>query len=165
MKNIIFVLVMFVTISSCKEETFKYYSFDIYPVKEINSGIWIEIDFLANEKLSFQIFSRRILDGYSDFEVLNMTTCNFNSNKDFIINSDTIKAGENLLKKLDNNMISFKQHIGEYGNKYNWYYLIIKSTENSKLNLPSDYYQFNFEGKTENGYEIKDSLIVKYNNL
>jgi hypothetical protein len=160
------VLISFMLLSSCgKDETFKYYSFDIYPIKDINnSGTWIETDFLSNEKLSFQINSLRILEEYHDFEALDIPICRFYSDKDLIINSDTVRAGENLLKKINDDMISFKQHIGEYGKEYSWYYLIIKSTAHSKLNISNGYYQFNFEGKTVNGYEINDSLIVKYNN-
>jgi hypothetical protein len=164
--RILFALIIFAIFSSCKkEETFKYYSFDIFAIVDINnSGTWIETDFLTNEKLSFQLNSLRILEEYHDFEALNMTVCSFYSDKDFIVNSDTIRAGENLLKKLDSDMFSFNQHIGEYGKEYSWYYLLIKSTENRKINMPNAYYQFNFEGKSKNGYEIKDSLIVKYSN-
>jgi hypothetical protein len=167
MKSIFILISIFLAILlSCKKkETFKYYSFDFYPVIEIrNSGTWIETDFLSDEKLSFQINSLRILEEYHDFEALNMNDCRFYSDKDFIINSDTIKAGENLLKRIDSEMISFKQHIGEYGKEYSWYYLIIKSTEYNKLNISSDYYQFNLEGTTEHGYIFKDSLMIKYNN-
>jgi len=167
MKNIfLLVFILFSLLFSCKEkETFKYYSFDFYPVKEVNNtGTWIETDFLLDEKLSFQINSLRILEEYHDFEALNINDCRFYSNKDFIINSDTIRAGENLLKSIDGEMISFKQHIGEHGKEYSWYYLIIKSSENIKLNILSDYYQFNIEGTTEQGYTFKDSLMIKYNN-
>jgi hypothetical protein len=82
------------------------------------------------------------------------------SNKNFIVNSDTIKAGENILNRINGEMISFEQQ----DNALICYYLVIQSTSNNRLNIKSDYYQFNFEGKTNMGFEIKDSLIVKYIN-
>ncbi len=163
MKRFALVIMIFgVFFLSCKnEKTFKYYMFDFYPIKEINnSGTWIKTDFLSNEKISFQINSFRILEEYHDFEPLDISICNLYSNKDFIVNSDTIKAGENILNRINGEMISFKQQ----DNALICYYLVIQSTSNNRLNIKSDYYQFNFEGKTNMGFEIKDSLIVKYIN-
>ncbi len=160
---ICFTFLIFLMIS-CKKETFKYYSFNFYPVEEINnSGSWVETDFLSSGFLSFRLNSLRILEEFHDFEEINISTCNFYSDKDFIVNSDTIKSGENLLSKLDQEMIFFERHIGGQGAEYSWYYLIIKSTDSKKINILSDYYQFNIKGYTENGYEINDSLLVKYN--
>lgn len=155
-----------ITTLSCKEnETFKYYSYDFYPIEEVNnSGFWKETDFFSGDTLAFQLNSLRILEEYHDFEPINISTCNLIIDKTFIINNDTISTGENLLNELDSEMISFSQHIGEYGKEYNWYYLTIKSTDSKKINLPSDYYQFNIRGKTIGEYEFNDSILVKYNN-
>jgi hypothetical protein len=113
------ILLVFVMVSSCNKETFKYYSFDIYPVKEVNnSGTWIETDFLSDEILSFQLNSLRILEEFHDFEAINISSCNFYADKNLIINTDTIWAGENLLKRLDSDLLFFAQHIGEFGTEY-----------------------------------------------
>ena len=164
-RNVFSFIVLTFMMLSCKEkETFKYYSFDFYPIEEVNnSETWIETDFLSGEKLAFQLNSLRILEEYHDFEPIEISTCNLFMDKSFIVNNDTIKAGENLLNELDNEMISFSQHIGEYGKEYNWYYLTIKSTDSKKINLPSNYYQFCIRGRTVGGYEFNDSILVKYN--
>jgi hypothetical protein len=157
-----FILLFCALFSSCKEEeTFKYYSFDIYPVEEIGqTGTFIKTDFLSNEKILFQINSYRVLDEYYDNEPLIFSSCKLYSNKDFIVNSDTIKPGENILSRINSDMISFQQQ--EKAMIY--YTLLITSIPQYQINIASDYYQFNFEGITEKGFEFKDSLIVKYTN-
>ncbi len=163
--SIYFIFLTFIIVSCKEKETFKYYKFNFLSIKETNnSETWIETDFLSDGLLAFQLISLRILEEYSDYEPIETTTCNLYIDKNFVVNNDTIKAGENLLNKLDNEMISFSRHIGKYGKKYDWYYLTIKSTNSKQINLQNDYYQFYIEGRTSKGYEFNDSILVKYNN-
>lgn len=158
----ILIILLCTLFASCKkDDTFKYYSFDIFPVNEINQfGTYIRTDFLSDEKLIFQISSLTVSADYYDFEPIIFSSCKLYCNKDFMVNSDTIEPGENILTRINSNMISFKQQ-----DKAKMYYnLLIRSIVSNQINIPTDYYQFNFEGVTENGFEFKDSLIVKYTN-
>ncbi|MDX9892454.1 MAG: hypothetical protein RBS29_08170 [Bacteroidales bacterium] len=163
MKRFPILLILLGTLfATCKkDDTFKYYSFDIFPVEEIgHTGTFIKTDFLSNEKLIFQISSLTVSGDYYDFEPIIFSSCKLYCNKDFMVNSDTIKPGENILTGINCNMISFKQQ-----DKTKMYYnLLIRSFVNNQITIPTDYYQFNFEGVTKNGFEFKDSLIVKYRN-
>lgn len=165
MRKVICLIFIALIIASCEEkETFKYYSFDFHPVVEVNnSDTWIETDFISGETLAFQLNSYRILEEFHDFEAIKFSTLELVMDKDFIINSDTIKSGENLLLNLDNDLISFSQRYKK-DVEYNWYYLIIKRTDTKRINLASGYYQFNINGYTEHNYEISDSILIKYNN-
>ena len=157
-------ILVFMLVACTETETFQYYSFDFYPVEDMNnSGTWIETDFLSGDTLAFQLNSLRILEEYHDFEPIDISTCNLIMDKAFITNCDTINPGDNLLTELDNAMISFSQHIGEYGKEYSWYYLIISSTELKQIKLPDDFYQFNINGETTGGYTFNDSIFVRYN--
>lgn len=150
--------------SACEETgTFKYYNFDFYPIKEYkNSGIWSETRFISGDTIAFQLNSFKIMKEFHDFEPIKISTCKLFTNKNFIVNEDTIKPGTNLLNRLNSDMISFSLDNGN--SRYDWYYLIIKSTKSAKLNLSNGYYQFHFIGETKNGFEINDSLLVKCNN-
>lgn len=163
--KIIGIAIAFILVG-CTDDTIDAYHYDFYSIFK-DKYYWLESSFISGDTVAFRLDSYKQLKCYNEYEQVVDNSISLICDKDILIGNDTILKNENLFKEIpliDKEMVSFERQIYLNNQPDNFYHLIIHSTKSNKLILDDGYYKFKISAKTVNGYNINDSVLIKYYN-
>lgn len=157
-------LFILILLGSCKDKNkVKSYNYDLNSVIEKqyqDKKWWEDSKFLSGDTIAIKITSYREYENHNEFEDIEQSSIVLTSNKNFLLNADTIFSTENIIShiyEIDNTSIITQTDADE-----SYYYLIIRNTIKVNFKLDNGNYVFSLTAQTKNGYNINDSILIDY---
>lgn len=155
--TILIVQLLFVACDKCEDES-KRFNPELFPTERKTYYDWDRLSEVTGDTIFFGVGTEYFkCEATIGQEELLSTESEFISNRDFILNSDTIFAGQNLLEEeLLEPYVRISKDEDAFFNPPQY----IITIQKNNLSLEG-YFTFMFRGVTVSGVEIIDSTIVK----
>ncbi len=167
MKNIFYLILIIITLSSCLKEP-EFYHSRLYPVSKSgeNWTTWENNEIFDDAPISFRLESRidfkdheSICEG--QFEPINFGTTFLTSDKDIYYLEDTIKKGKNLLDYDLAEIETYRVTRGSGTTPDSYIFWVNKEIISSFYSPNTGFFTFYVSSETENNYQINDSTVIK----